>query len=441
MSEFDTSQRIAATKPEASRGSFLARQVVERLRRIEHGHLTLIDGPRTFEFGRATDEFPVAATIRVLDERFYSLVAFEGSVGAGSAYADGFFTADDLVAVIRIFAANRQALNGMEGGLARLGAFVLKHYHRRRRNTREGSQKNIRDHYDLGNDFFSTFLDPTWMYSCAVFDRPGMTLEEASVAKLDRICKKLALEPNQRVLEIGTGWGGFAIHAASRYGVHVTTTTISPAQFELAQQRVRAAGLEDRVTILLKDYRDLGDQGRFDRVVSIEMIEAVGHEFYDAYFRACADRLRPGGAMMLQAITIQDQNYVSALKSVDFIQRYIFPGSCIPSVEAIATSVRRATDMKIFHLEDIGPHYAPTLRAWRERMLRNETRLTALGLDARFRRLFEFYFAYCEGGFEERVLGDVQVVLTKPRCRIDSIVPPLAAPMIPIRVESRCATS
>jgi cyclopropane-fatty-acyl-phospholipid synthase len=407
-------------------GKFLVSQVLSRFERIERGQLVVIDGGLRRTFGSRTPDCDLAATIHVLDPRFWPAVAFEGSVGAGASYADGYWTSDDLVSVVRIFAANRKALEGFESGLARFGAWLLRAYHARRRNTREGSARNIRDHYDLGNEFFATFLDETFMYSCAVFDDPSATLERAQRAKLDRICQKLALHADHHVLEIGTGWGGFAIHAAANYGVRVTTTTISPSQHELAKRRVREAGLEDRVTLLLKDYRDL--EGTFDRVVSIEMIEAVGHEFVDTYFRTCSDRLAPDGAMLLQSITIQDQNYFAALKDVDFIQRYIFPGSCIPSVESIATSVRRATDLKFYHLEDIGPHYAPTLRAWREAMLANRERVLRLGLDERFLRLFEFYFAYCEGGFEERVVGDVQIVLSKPRSKLAPILPPLHVP-------------
>ncbi len=413
-------------RPAAQRGfvdAVLREQVLARLARIESGQLTLIDGGTRRVFGRRTAGCDVAVTIHVLDPAFWPAVAFEGSVGAGASYAEGRWMTDDLVGVIRIFAANRVALAGIEGGLARLGAFLLKSYHLRRRNTREGSARNIRDHYDLGNEFFGSFLDATWMYSCAVFEHEHQSLEDAQVAKLERICRKLALAPGQRVLEIGTGWGGFAIHAAARHGVHVTTTTISPAQHEFATQRVRDAGLSDRVTILLEDYRDL--RGTFDRLVSIEMIEAVGHDFLDEYFRACSDRLAPHGAMLLQAITIQDQHHAEALKSVDFIQRYVFPGSCIPSIESIASASRRSTNLKFFHLEDIGPHYARTLREWRLALRENTPRLRALGFDDRFERLFEFYFAYCEGGFEERVLGDVQLVLTKPRCRLAPIIPAL----------------
>lgn len=402
---------------------FLREQVCSRLALIERGQVTLIDGGMRRMFGRKTTSHDLSVTIRVLDAHFYVAVALEGSVGAGASYARGEWTCDDLAGLVRIFSANRAALDGMERGLAKLSSPILKWFHARRANTKEGSRRNIREHYDLGNEFFATFLDPTWMYSSAIFEREDMTLEEASVAKLDRICRKLGLEPGHRVLEIGTGWGGFALHAASRYGCQVTTTTISERQFELAKRRVREAGLEDRVKILLQDYREL--TGTYDRLVSIEMIEAVGDAFHDEFFRVCSERLADDGAMLLQAITIQDQVYQRALKSVDFIQRYIFPGSCIPSIEKLALATRRATDLRFFHLEDIGPHYARTLRLWREAMLRNRDRVLALGLDEDFLRLFEFYFAYCEGGFEERVLGDIQLLLIKPRCRLPSIVPAL----------------
>ncbi len=264
----------------------------------------------------------------------------------------------------------------------------------------------------ISSGFFS---DPTMMYSSAVFERAGMTLEQASVAKLDRICRKLALNPGDHVLEIGTGWGGFALHAARHYGCRVTTTTISREQYELARARVAAAGLADRVELLLEDYRDLS--GQYDKLVSIEMIEAVGHHYFDAYFRLCSGLLRPDGTMLLQAITIADQRYEAARKGVDFIKRYIFPGCCIPSVAVMSDAVARVTDMRLYHLEDIGPHYAITLARWRDNLLANLDQVRALGYPESFIRMWEFYFCYCEGGFDERVIGDVQMLLVKPSAR------------------------
>jgi cyclopropane-fatty-acyl-phospholipid synthase len=292
---------------------------------------------------------------------------------------------------------------------------LLKGLHWLNRNTEQGSRKNIAAHYDLGNDMFQLFLDPTMMYSSAIFARDDMALEQASLHKLERICQKLQLSPADHVVEIGTGWGGFAMYAASHYGCKVTTTTISQAQYDLAQQRVAAAGLGDKINILLTDYREL--EGQYDKLVSIEMIEAVGYQFYDTYFAQCARLLKPEGMMLLQAITIADQRYDAARRSVDFIQRYIFPGSCIPSVTAMLQSITRATDMRLFDLEDIGPHYARTLAEWRHNFFRNEAAIRALGYPDEFIRMWEFYLCYCEGGFAERALGDVHMLLVKPENR------------------------
>jgi cyclopropane-fatty-acyl-phospholipid synthase len=252
-------------------------------------------------------------------------------------------------------------------------------------------------------------------YSCGIFATAETTLLEASIAKFDAACSKLNLRPGQRLLEIGTGWGGLAIHAARHYGCHVTTTTISREQYELARERVERAGLGDQVTLLLEDYRDL--RGEYDALVSIEMIEAVGHQYLDTYFRQCSALLKPDGAMLLQAITIRDQFYDQARRSVDFIKRFIFPGSFIPSVKSIADAVERSTDLKIFHMEDIGPHYAKTLKIWRERFLARQSEVRALGYPEAFVRMWEYYLCYCEGGFEERQLGDIQMLLTKPLSR------------------------
>ncbi|MDH5499845.1 MAG: cyclopropane-fatty-acyl-phospholipid synthase family protein, partial [Gammaproteobacteria bacterium] len=286
------------------------------------------------------------------------------------------------------------------------------------------SRKNISAHYDLGNEFFSLWLDETMMYSSAVFERSDMTLQEASVAKLERICRKLQLSSEDHVLEIGTGWGGFAIHAASQYGCRVTTTTISREQFEHATRRVAEAGLQDRITLLLRDYRDL--EGRYDKLVSIEMIEAVGHEFLDSYFEKCAALLKPDGMMLLQAITIADQRYESALKSVDFIQRYIFPGGFLPSVTAMLRSITHSSDMRLYHLEDIGSHYAKTLFSWRMAFFRQIKKIRDMGYPDSFLRMWEYYYCYCEGAFIERAIGNVQMLLVRPDCRREPVVPALA---------------
>ncbi len=395
--------------------TFAERGLRSRLGALAHGELTLVEGERTQTFGKRSTSCPLAATVRVHDPRFYSEVAFGGSLGAGEAYMQGWWSADDLATVTRILLRNRDVLDGIDSGLGRLTAPLQKAMHALARNTRGGSRRNIAAHYDLGNDFFELMLDPTMMYSSAVFERAGMTLEEGSVAKLDRICRKLDLKPTDHVLEIGTGWGGFALHAARRYGCRVTTTTISAEQHELARRRIKDAGLSERITLLSKDYRDL--EGRFDKLVSIEMIEAVGHQYYDAFFAKCGALLKPDGVMLLQAITIADQQYEAARDSVDFIKRYIFPGCCIPCVRVLAGSIARASDLGVAQLEDIGPHYAKTLRLWRESFLKNIERVRRLGYPETFIRMWEFYLAYCEGGFAERALGDVQMLLAKPLAR------------------------
>jgi len=395
----------------------LARRAVHgRLAGIENGQLSLADGGETAVYGRRSESCPLAASVTVHDPRFYADLAFGGSIGAGEAYMQGWWSVDDLTALVRILLNNRGIVDGMEGGLAHLAAPMQKGLHWLNRNTRSGSRRNIAAHYDLGNDFFAQFLDATMMYSCAVFETPGMSLQEAQVARLDRICRRLELGPRDHLVEIGTGWGGMAIHAACNYGCRVTTTTISREQFEFARERVKASGLDGRIDVLLEDYRDLA--GRYDKLVSIEMIEAVGHQYYDTYFDKCARLLKDDGAMLLQAITIADQRYEAARRSVDFIQRYIFPGSCIPSVTAMVSSLTRASDLRLVHLDDIGPHYATTLRHWRENLFRNLAAVRELGYQDSFVRMWEFYLCYCEGGFAERALGNVHMLLAKPRCRI-----------------------
>jgi len=406
---------VADTGPTAlqrlGRRLFLA-----RLERLARGELTLVENGERRTFGRRDADCDLRATIEVLHPQTYADTAFGGTVGGAEAFMQGHWRTDDLTSLVRLFIVNRDVMESVEGGAALASVPLRRALHWLNRNSRDGSRRNISAHYDLGNDLFALFLDETMAYSCGVFERADATLHEAQVAKFERICRRLRLAPGDHLLEIGTGWGGFAIHAASRYGCRVTTTTISREQHAWAAERIRAAGLEDRVTLLLDDYRDL--RGRYDKLVSIEMIEAVGHQYLDTYTAQCSRLLEPHGAMLLQAITIQDQIYEEALRSVDFIQRYIFPGSFIPSVTAIADSVRRATDMKVFHLEDIGAHYATTLSHWRRNFFARIDDVRRLGYPESFARMWDFYLCYCEGGFLERQLGDVQMLLTKPRCRL-----------------------
>jgi len=391
------------------------RAILGLLRRIVHGRITLVENGHRYRFGAESDRITLQAAITVHHPQLYTRIFFGGSIGAAEAYMEGLWSADDLTTVMRILALNQKAFEDMEKGLARLTAPFYKFYHYVRKNTKVGSRKNILAHYDLGNNFYALFLDETMTYSCGIFEQEDSTLKEASLAKYDRICRKLQLTPGDRLVEIGTGWGGFAVHAAQNYGAHVTTTTISDEQHQFAQNRIKTAGLEDRITLLKKDYRELS--GKFDKLVSIEMIEAVGHHFYDTFFRACGRLLKEDGLMALQAITIGDQIFERHKRSVDFIKRYIFPGSCIPSITAISNAIARSTDLQLVHLEDITPHYARTLREWRRRFFANIEKVRALGFSDTFIRMWEYYLCYCEGGFAERYIGDVQLILAKPLWR------------------------
>jgi cyclopropane-fatty-acyl-phospholipid synthase len=387
------------------------------LKKLRCGRLTVIEGNQRLSFGEDSHVASLQAEITVRHSLFYSRILFGGSIGAAEAYMEGLWYADDLTEVMRIMALNQKAFADMEKGSARLTAPLYKLYHSARKNTKLGSRKNILAHYDLGNDFYALFLDNTMTYSCGIFEQEHSTLEDASVAKYDRICQKLNLKPGHRVVEIGTGWGGFAAHAAQNYGVHVTTTTISNEQYRYAAKRFGDAGLENRISLFKKDYRDL--QGEFDRLVSIEMIEAVGHQFYNTFFQTCSRLLKDDGLMALQAITIGDHIFDRHKRSVDFIKRYIFPGSCIPSVTAISKAIAAATDLRLIHLEDITPHYARTLREWRHRFFANIDDVRNMGYPETFIRMWEYYLCYCEGGFAERYIGDVQMLCAKPMYRWD----------------------
>ena len=395
------------------------RLLLAQFARLRDGELRIVDGGDEHRYGQRTARCPLTATIEVLDPQFYADVAFGGTVGSGAAYIRGHWRCSDLTALVRIMVVNRDVMEAMDSRWSLLSRPLRRLFHFLHRNSRNGSARNIAAHYDLGNGLYELMLDETMAYSCGIFASEQTTLAEASRAKFDAACRKLELQPGDHLLEIGTGWGGMAIHAAQHYGCRVTTTTISRRQHDYAAERIARAGLGERITLRFDDYRDL--TGSYDKLVSIEMIEAVGARFLDTYFSKCASLLKDSGAMLLQAITIQDQHYRAALRSVDFIQRYVFPGSFIPSVSAIGDSLRRATDMKIFHLEDIGPHYARTLALWRRNFFDNLAAVRRLGLPEQFIRLWEFYLCYCEGGFAERQLGDVQMLLTRPGCRLRAV--------------------
>lgn len=397
----------------------LRARLVAQMAALHGGRLRLQDALGEVELGTPDAHGEsLRVNLRVLDPAFYRAVAANGSVGAGEAYMDGLWECDDPVALVRLLVRNRDLLDGMEGGLARLGGLALRAWHALQRNTRAGSRRNIAAHYDLGNDFFRLFLSADLMYSSALFADEREDLDSASTRKLDAICRKLDLRPGDRVVEIGTGWGGFAVHAARHYGCHVTTTTISREQHALAAARIAAAGLGERVSLLLEDYRDL--RGQYDKLVSIEMIEAIGHHYLDTYFATLGRLLKPEGLALVQAITIEDHRYAQALRAVDFIKRHIFPGSFIPSVSAMLGAMARGSDLGLVQQQDFGHSYALTLKAWRERFLARLTEVRALGYDERFIRMWEFYLAYCEGGFRERSIGVSHLVLAKPGWRAPS---------------------
>ncbi len=395
------------------------------LKKISKGCLLIVENGRQYGFGECGGDDGLAAEISVRHPRFYSRAILGGSIGAGEAYMAGWWSTDDVTALIRIVIQNQQVFEDMDKGLSRVVEPLHRWVHMLNQNTRSGSRRNIVAHYDLSNDFYALFLDETMTYSCGLFEKSDSTLTEASVAKYDRICRKLGLAAGDRVLEIGTGWGGFAVHAVLHYGVRVTTTTISDRQYDYAKQRFRKAGIADRVHLLKKDYRDL--RGRYDKLVSIEMIEAVGHQYLTTFFNRCSRLLEKDGLMALQAITIADQVFERHKRSADFIKRYIFPGSCIPSVAAIGNAVARGTDLRLVHLEDITVNYPRTLREWRRRFFAHIGEVRKMGFSEAFIRMWEFYLCYCEAGFAERYIGDVQMLFAKPMRRENfypNILPP-----------------
>ncbi|MFT7388673.1 MAG: cyclopropane-fatty-acyl-phospholipid synthase [Candidatus Endobugula sp.] len=390
------------------------RFVLRWLENVSVGYLTVNDGEEVHYFGDANDS--LAATITVTSSIAYRDILFNGLVGAGEAYMRGAWQSTDVVTVVRVLSANFNEIQSKNSVWSAVNQGITSLLHRFfRANTQENSRLNIAAHYDLGNDFFGLFLDKSMMYSSAIYPTADATLETAATYKLEHICQRLQLNENDHLLEIGTGWGGMAIYAATHYGCHVTTTTISKEQYEHAKKAVQDAKLDDKITVLLDDYRDL--KGQFDKLVSIEMIEAVGHKYYQQYFSACSRLLKPNGLMLIQAITVPDQRYDLTKKGTDFIQRYIFPGGELPSVTVMSKHVEKDTDMQIVGIDDITLDYAKTLAAWRERFFEKIDHVREQGFDDVFIRMWDFYFAYCEGGFRERAISTVQLVMAKPRCQ------------------------
>jgi cyclopropane-fatty-acyl-phospholipid synthase len=382
--------------------------------RVEGGTMVVEEqwtGGGTFHIGVGEP----AVRLEVHDRRTYAAVLGRGSVGLGESYVAGWWDADDLTVLVRVLLRLSTRPRRMLDTLGRSASAPMSALARLFAPDKRRDRRNVQAHYDLPGELFDLMLDETMAYSCAVFDEPDMTLADAQRAKFDRLCRKLQLRPEDHLLEIGTGWGGLAIHAATHYGCRVTTTTVSDAQREIASKAAAAAGLSERITVLGLDYRELG--GSFDKLVSVEMIEAVDWRRHDTFFSVCSRLLRPDGLMALQAITIADQSYERAKHHDDFIRAMIFPGGCIPSVEAITRSVTAATDLIVLDVEDIGRHYAETLRRWRQNVHTNLERLRQAGFDRGFERLWSLYLSYCEGAFLEGHISDVQVVLAKPAWR------------------------
>jgi cyclopropane-fatty-acyl-phospholipid synthase len=402
-------QLIAA--PRAGTAAVVVGQLLGRLRggRVE---LTDRSGRKTFgSAGPADSGSEIVARITVHDPRVYERVLRQGSIGLGESYADSWWDTDDLARFLRLALRSLRPSHARRDRVHRLVSPIVDPIARLRTANPKRDTRHVRAHYDLGNDFFRTILDETMAYSCAIFEPPSLSLAEASVLKFDRLARLLDLRPGDRLLEIGTGWGGFALHAARSYGCRVTTTTISARQYEFARERVRAAGLDDRVEVLDTHYRDL--RGTFDKVVAVEMIEAVDWREYDAFFQTMRARLTDGGGLAMQAIVTSDTSFDRLKRHTDFIKAAIFPGGCLPSVGALTEAATRS-GLQIRHHADIGLHYAETLRRWRANLDQIGPDVAALGLDDRFARLWDFYFAYCEAGFDERYISAVQLLYSTP---------------------------
>jgi cyclopropane-fatty-acyl-phospholipid synthase len=390
-----------------SRRSFLA-----WLGELEGGTVQFTDSQHRSHAGES-DCSDLQADWSIDDPRFFSHLATSGSIGVAESYLQGHWKTDDLTTLLRILCRNLTRIPAGTSLFAGLARRISRLSFRFNSNTRRGSRRHIAAHYDLSNDFFELLLDPTMMYSSGWFDTPHTTLHEASIAKLERVCRKLDVQPTDHVIEIGTGWGGFSVHAAQHFGCHLTTTTISDAQLSMARDRIDAAGLSNRVELLNRDYRDL--EGQYDKVVSIEMVEAVGEQYLDTYFRKCAGLLKPGGRLVIQAIVMPESRCAIYRKSVDFIQQYIFPGGFLPSVSAMQESVGRTSNLRLESLEDCSEHYARTLQAWRHKFFEHIDDVRSLGFDERFIRMWEYYLCYCEAAFLEKAVRVVQIVWDKPQ--------------------------
>jgi len=408
-------KKIDASSKVKWKDTFSKNVILSMFKRITIGHLTVEDSGEVYSFGEPKESATIIAHIQVLHPSAYRLVLFGGTIGSGEAYMLRTWQSSNLVDVVRLMVLNQHDLANMDSRWSWLSNRIASVLDSLRINTKSGSKKHIAAHYDLSNDFFSLFLDESMMYSSAIYTDKVTTLAEASTHKLEHICRRLDLKPTDHLVEIGSGWGGMAIHAAQHFGCKVTTTTISTEQYEFAKEKIERLGLSDQITLLKEDYRDL--TGTFDKLVSIEMIEAVGHKYFDTFFAKCSSLLKSNGKMLVQAIMKPDQRYEREKNDTDFIRTYIFPGGCLPSNMAIHESVSRVTDLHSIGLEDITLSYAKTLHHWREYFWNNIEKVKALGFDDRFIHMWDFYLCFCEGGFQERVIHTSQYLFAKPDCR------------------------
>ena len=405
--------QVANSKKSTFLSSIFKKGIMKKFKHLNYGHIEIYDGEEIFSYGDLNSNDKV--TVKIHSNEFYVFLGSGGVTGVAEAYMAGYWSADNLVLLLQIILKNKEILLSLDSGIAKLFSPLNKAIHWSKQNTLKGSKKNILAHYDLSNDFYKLWLDPSMTYSCAFFNNDSVTLEEASIEKLDRICRKLDLSEDDSVLEIGTGWGSFSIHAAKNYGCKVTTTTISDAQFDYARSRIKDEGLESKITLINKDYRDL--DGKYDKIVSIEMIEAVGYEYIPDYFSKLSSLLNNNGLVALQGITYNDQNFEVYKDSVDFIKKYIFPGSCLISIAQIIDVIKKDTDLAMVDMEDITKHYAVTLNRWRKNFMYVIPKVKEMGYSQAFINMWEFYFLYCEAGFSERNIGDVQMIFAKSGSR------------------------
>ena len=405
--------QVKSSKNSSFLSSIFKKGVMNKFKHLQYGSIKILEGDEILSFGDSESDDKVTVTIH--SNEFYVFLGSGGVTGVAEAYMAGYWTADNLVLLLQIVLKNKKILLSLDSGFAKLINPINKFIHWSKQNTLKGSKQNILAHYDLSNDFYKLWLDPTMTYSCGYFQDNSVSLEQASIEKIDRICRKLKLNKNDHILEIGTGWGSFSLHAAKQYGCTIDTVTISDAQYEYASKKIESSGLDSHINIFNKDYRKI--EGKYDKIVSIEMIEAVGYQFIPQYFSKISSLLKEDGLIAIQGITYNDQNFEQYKDSVDFIKKYIFPGSCLVSVAQITDVIKKYTDLAIVDMEDITKHYAETLNRWKVNFMKVIPEVKKMGFSEAFIKMWEFYFVFCEAGFLERNIGDVQLVFSKSGAR------------------------